>query len=74
MNILITGTSTGVGNGLAKHYLKQGHHVFGISRKSDEELNKNKHFKFLSQDLSKFDETEKNILHEGFKMTEKYRK
>jgi len=63
MNILITGTSTGVGNGLAKHYLNQGHHVYGISRKADEELNKNKNFKYLPQDLSNFKETEKNVGH-----------
>lgn len=61
MNILITGTSTGVGNGLAKFYLNQGHTVYGISRKADKNLNKHEKFKFLAQDLSQFKETEKNV-------------
>jgi len=61
MNILITGTNTGVGNGLANFYLNQGHTVYGISRKANEQLNKNDKFKFLSQDLSQFEETEKNV-------------
>ncbi len=34
MNILITGHSRGLGRGLCEHYLRQGHTVFGISRKS----------------------------------------
>jgi 3-oxoacyl-[acyl-carrier protein] reductase len=33
MNILITGTRTGVGNALATHFLQGGHHVVGCSRK-----------------------------------------
>ncbi|HAF30889.1 MAG TPA: alcohol dehydrogenase [Bacteroidales bacterium] len=61
MNILITGTSTGLGNGLTKHYLKQGHTVYGISRKADDSLNKLNNFEFLSQDLIKFDEVKEKI-------------
>jgi len=61
MNILITGTSSGLGNGLAKYYLKQGHTVYGISRKSDDALSQNKSFNFLSQDLSRFNEIAKNV-------------
>ena len=33
MNILITGVSSGIGWGLAKHYLSDGHHVIGLSRR-----------------------------------------
>ncbi|MCB2196725.1 MAG: SDR family NAD(P)-dependent oxidoreductase [Bacteroidetes bacterium] len=62
MNILVTGTSTGLGKGLAKYYLKQGHTVYGISRNSDKELNSNENFKFLAQDLSNFKEAEKNVV------------
>jgi NAD(P)-dependent dehydrogenase (short-subunit alcohol dehydrogenase family) len=61
MNILITGTSTGLGNGLTKHYLKQGHTVYGTSRKTDDSLNKLNNFEFLSQDLIKFDEVKEKI-------------
>lgn len=32
MNILITGTSKGIGERLAKHFLMEGHTVYGISR------------------------------------------
>ena len=34
MKILITGTSTGIGNALAAHFLERGHVVEGCSRKS----------------------------------------
>ncbi len=33
MNVLITGTSQGIGNAIAKRFLKEGHFVFGIDRK-----------------------------------------
>lgn len=36
MNILITGTSKGIGKYLAEHYLAQGHQVCGISRTPSE--------------------------------------
>jgi benzil reductase ((S)-benzoin forming) len=61
MKILITGTSRGFGQGIAVHYLEKGHTVYGISRKSNEELETYRNFRFLPQDLSKFDEMEKNI-------------
>lgn len=56
MNILITGCSSGLGYGLAAHYLNRGHKVFGISRSSNEELNRHSHFSHLSLDLSEFEE------------------
>jgi NAD(P)-dependent dehydrogenase (short-subunit alcohol dehydrogenase family) len=56
MNILITGTSSGLGFGLAKLYLDEKHSVFGISRRQNQELNEYKNFKFLSQDISHFEE------------------
>lgn len=39
MNILITGTSSGIGNGLALEYLKRGDKVWGISRRTPDNLN-----------------------------------
>ena len=33
MNILITGISSGIGKGLCTYYLKQGHSVWGMSRR-----------------------------------------
>ena len=44
--ILITGTSRGIGNYLAKYYIGLGYKVFGCSRKKVEPFNKNYvHFK-----------------------------
>lgn len=40
MKIFITGTSPGIGLGLAKKYLEDGHDVFGLSRNQNEELDK----------------------------------
>jgi benzil reductase ((S)-benzoin forming) len=61
MNILITGTSSGVGFGLANHYLAKGNTVYGISRRTNSELNQNTHFKFLSLDLSDFEDIRKRL-------------
>lgn len=56
MNILITGTSSGVGYGLALYYLRRGDVVFGINRSRNDELDRFSNFHFHSQDLVKFDE------------------
>jgi benzil reductase ((S)-benzoin forming) len=61
MNILITGTNTGLGFGLAKKYLELGHTVYGINRKLNEELKHHERFKFLFQDISRFSEIETNV-------------
>jgi len=61
MKILITGTSSGLGFGLAKYYLSQGNTVYGISRRVNTELNRFENFSFLTQDISDFEELEKNI-------------
>jgi short-subunit dehydrogenase len=61
MNILITGTSSGLGFGLAEYYLKNNHNVFGISRKQNPELGKHSNFKFLSQDISHFIELKPKV-------------
>lgn len=55
MNVLITGCSSGLGFGLAGHYLNEGHKVFGISRKQNEGLDQKTGFTFLSQDLADFE-------------------
>src|SRR5262245_33331624 len=33
MNVLITGTASGIGHFLARHYLSRGHAVWGVSRR-----------------------------------------
>ena len=62
MNIFITGTSSGLGFALAKHYLENGHNVYGISRKRNEELNSYPNFHFLVQDITRFSEVETNLI------------
>ena len=61
MNILITGTSSGLGNGLAKYYLNKGHHVYGVSRRLNGELKTFENYDFLVQDVSNFSKLETNF-------------
>ncbi len=61
MNIFITGTTSGLGFGLAKFYLHKGHTVFGISRSLSEELKAFENYEFLVQDISHFGEIETNF-------------
>jgi NAD(P)-dependent dehydrogenase (short-subunit alcohol dehydrogenase family) len=62
MNILITGTSSGLGFGLTNYYLDKGHKVFGISRKANAELKKRENFTLLTQDISHYREVQVNLL------------
>ena len=61
MKILITGSSSGVGYGLTKFYLEQGHEVFGISRSKNGELEEYNNFRFLLQDISEADKLHQNL-------------
>jgi NAD(P)-dependent dehydrogenase (short-subunit alcohol dehydrogenase family) len=61
MNILITGTSRGLGYGLCSYYLEAGHKVYGISRQSNAELDKFDHFSFLRQDLTSYKDLGKAV-------------
>ena len=55
-NIIITGTSRGIGNELALKFANEGHNVLAISRKVSPELAKHEKVTCLSVDLSKEDE------------------
>ena len=55
MKVLITGTSSGIGNGLAKEYLAQGSKVYGISRRKPVDLEKNPAYHHLSLDLTDYE-------------------
>lgn len=51
-NIIITGTSRGIGFELALQFAKAGHQVLAISRKTPQELIENQNITCLSVDLS----------------------
>jgi len=55
MNILITGTSKGLGEGLARYYLNKGYIVIGLSRSSNNDLHSYENFTYYSLDLSNLD-------------------
>jgi benzil reductase ((S)-benzoin forming) len=61
MNILITGTSSGLGYGITLNYLKKGHNVYGISRKHNDELDSYDNFHFLQQDLTQFEKSKNTV-------------
>ncbi|MDA9328596.1 SDR family NAD(P)-dependent oxidoreductase [Flavobacteriales bacterium] len=63
MNILITGVSSGIGWGLAKHYLELGHTVFGLSRRTPKDLIKKANFNFAKCDLTNFNTSSEIISH-----------
>ncbi|MBN3036094.1 MAG: SDR family NAD(P)-dependent oxidoreductase [Bacteroidales bacterium] len=52
MNILITGTNSGIGNAVAREYLEKGARVYGISRRFNKNLRKYADYIHLSHDLS----------------------
>ncbi|WP_395054209.1 SDR family NAD(P)-dependent oxidoreductase [Flavobacterium sp.] len=58
-NIIITGTSRGIGYQLALQFAKAGHNVLAISRKTPQELIENTNITCLSVDLSQEDDLEK---------------
>ncbi|BDD09161.1 alcohol dehydrogenase [Fulvitalea axinellae] len=51
-NIFITGCSSGIGLGLAKHYLAQGHRIFSVSRRKPEALVNEPNFRYAELDLA----------------------
>lgn len=55
MNILITGTSSGIGFGLAKYYLDKNYQVIGVSRTINHELERHNTFQHIQLDLSNFE-------------------
>ena len=68
-NIIITGTSRGIGYELALQFANAGHHVLAISRKTPQALIDNKNITCLSVDLSKEEELQQveNFLSQTWK-------
>ncbi len=52
MQILITGTSSGIGYGLAKTFLERGDQVFGVSRREPKDLKEMVNYQHLNLDLT----------------------
>lgn len=52
MNIIITGTSRGIGLELALLFAEKGHNVLALSRKNNNRLTQNPNISFLSVDLT----------------------
>ncbi len=52
MHILITGTSSGIGHGLAQEFLARGYNVWGISRRIADDLNSEANFHHIQIDLT----------------------
>ncbi|BDD02625.1 SDR family NAD(P)-dependent oxidoreductase [Aureibacter tunicatorum] len=59
--VLLTGCSSGIGLGLAKELLAQGHEVYGLSRRTPKDLINNKSFHFCSLDLNNLESISQNI-------------
>ena len=68
-NIIITGTSRGIGYELALQFANAGHNVLAISRKTPQELIENKNITCLSVDLSNQEELQQveNFLSHNWK-------
>jgi NAD(P)-dependent dehydrogenase (short-subunit alcohol dehydrogenase family) len=61
MNILITGTSSGIGYGLALEYLNRKQNVYGISRRNTDLSQKKTKYHHLCVDLTNYDEVDANL-------------
>ena len=61
MNILITGTSSGIGHGLAGEFIKRNANVWGISRRKVADLTKAEPYHHLALDLTNFNQVQKEM-------------
>lgn len=62
-HIFITGTSAGVGGGLAAWYLENGNRVTGLSRNPNPALDNYREYSFCQADLAKLDKIESQLSH-----------
>jgi len=61
VNIIITGTSSGIGYGLAREFLDRGRQVWGISRRKKDHLEENENYRHLQLDLTHHKKVKKMI-------------
>ena len=55
MNVLITGTSSGIGYGLAQEFVTRRAEVWGISRREPDDLSSASNYRHLQLDLTDYD-------------------
>jgi NAD(P)-dependent dehydrogenase (short-subunit alcohol dehydrogenase family) len=60
-NILITGISSGIGHALTRLYLEQGHHIYGISRRTPADLVENGTMHFQPVDLESLEDIAEGV-------------
>lgn len=60
-NVLVTGVSSGLGEALATLYLKEGWHVYGLSRRKPEKIMDEANFRFVHVDLSESQSVDRGI-------------
>jgi NAD(P)-dependent dehydrogenase (short-subunit alcohol dehydrogenase family) len=61
MQVLITGSSSGIGHGLASEFLSRGADVWGISRRNAEDLSTDGHYRHLLLDLTDYEKVRLSI-------------
>ena len=61
MNVLITGTSSGLGDGLARYMASRKHRVAGISRRENKRLKSCKDYTHYALDLADFDQVREQL-------------
>lgn len=61
MNILITGTSSGIGYGLALEYLNQKHTLYGVSRRKPQDLITKAGYHHLAADLTNYSDVAQKL-------------
>lgn len=61
MTILITGTSSGIGQGLAREFVSRGAHVLGISRRDAGPLMQEERYSQLKMDLTDYDRVREEL-------------
>jgi NAD(P)-dependent dehydrogenase (short-subunit alcohol dehydrogenase family) len=61
VRIIITGTSSGIGHGLAEEFLSRGHQVLGISRRGAGALGAEDGYRHLQLDLTDFDALQREL-------------
>jgi len=61
MNVFITGTSSGIGNGLAREFVARGVEVFGVSRRDIPGLSSRENYHHLQIDLTDFEKVKQEL-------------